>query len=124
MAEFNKETKYARQKAQGKKFSQEEEARFWSAEHEGQAKVMEALIQDEPETHALKESAHNLVQQLYDNHKEHHPHLQKVRLANTTLDNIGLELQKNPSLSSVPPKLAAHEERERNYAKAIFEKFH
>jgi hypothetical protein len=122
---MNQETKYARQKAQGKKFTKTQEANFWNTEHKGQAKVMTQLINSSiPGAANLKEDANNVLKQLEENEGYiSNSDIATVERANEELNAIGEQLKQDPKKSNIPEKLAAHEERERHYAENIFKKY-
>lgn len=121
---MNKETDYARKKAQGKKLTRQEEAKFWSEEHQGQAKVMGKLIKAE-KAPKLKEEAKITEEQLENNigyFKQSNINI--VESANNILNQIGKQLDLDPSKApQIPKKLAEHEKREREYAQKIFKEF-
>lgn len=120
---MNQETDYARKKASGKKFTPEQEAKFWSTEHKGQAEVMTTLIKaNVPGGASLKVEAANVMKELEDNIGYFtSSDINTVEQANQELDAIGKQLDKDPKKSSISAKLAKHEERERAYAQTIFE---
>lgn len=115
---MDKETAYAKKKAHGKRLSKREEAQFWSEEHEGEAHVISALMT--PKAPALKQEAQALEKKLKDNAHFWKDSLKVVENANDELDKIGAELEKDPSKTKVPAKLAQHEKRERARAAQTF----
>lgn len=119
---MNLETEYASKKSTGKHMSKEDEANFWNKEHEGEAKVMNALIV--PTAPRLKEEAGNVAARLKKNTGWlKSSDLKTVEQANQELNAIGKELDKDPAKSEIPAKLAKHEERERMHAEEIFKQF-
>lgn len=116
---MDKETDYAKKKAEGKQLSEREEVQFWSEEHEGEAHVMATLMN--PKAAALKKEAQGLEKKLKSNAHIWADSLKVVDEANKELDAIGNELDKDPSKTRVPKKLAAHEKRERERAAQTFE---
>lgn len=118
LAHMDLETDYAKKKAQGKQLSKHEEATFWSEEHEGEAKVMAALMT--PKAPALKKEAEEISQTLKNNAHFWKGSLEVVENANTELDSIGTQIEKDPSKTTIPAKLAEHEKRERARAAQTF----
>ena len=118
LAHMDLETDYAKKKAQGKQLSKHEEAIFWSEEHEGEAKVMAALMN--PKAPALKKEAEAISETLKNNAHIWKGSLEVVENANTELDSIGKQLEKDPSKTKIPAKLAEHEKRERARAAQTF----
>ncbi len=116
---MNKETAYAKKKAEGKQLSEREEVQFWSEEHEGEAHVMATLMN--PKAAHLKKESQAVEKQLKNNAHAWADSLAVVEKANAELDAIGKELDADPSKTKVPKKLAAHEKRERERAVQTFE---
>ena len=115
---MDKETEYAKKKAEGKQFTQKEEVQFWSEEHEGEAYVIATLMN--PKGAKLKKEAQQLEKKLKSNAHAWADSLAVVEKANAELDAIGNELNQDPSKTRVPAKLAKHEERERKRAAETF----
>ena len=113
---MNKETDYAQKKAQGKRLTQDEEARFWSEEHQGQAKAIAHFMK--PNGMPLKQEAEQLEKSLNQPYmRATDKKMGTIEQANQEIDTIGAQLEKDPSKTQMPQKLAAHEKRERAYAR-------
>lgn len=109
------ENGYAQDKARGKVFTRKEEVKFWSEEHEGEAKATAYFLKSE--TGNLKIEAQELAKRLQKNaHRWINTDIQLVEDANKELDMIGAALKKDPSQTNMPQKLANHEKRERERA--------
>ncbi len=116
---MNKETNYAKEKANGKKLSKADEAAFWSTEFKEEAEAMSKLVKDIDLKNKAEEIANSLKA---EQASKPQPELKKVELANDQLNKLGKEIDKRPK-SSFFDKLGKHEERERKYAQDIFNKF-
>lgn len=115
---MNKENAYAQDKARGKKYTATQEAKFWSEEHEGQAKTMASLMT--PKAGKLETEAKDVASSLKLNKWVGTENT--IKQANQELDKIGDALAADHEKSKVPAMLAEHEKRERNYAKEIFQR--
>ena len=114
---MNLETDYAQKKANGKKFSKSEEIKFWSTEHEGEAKVMAAFMN--PDAPELKDEAEDIASELSSTRSIWSPNAEPVQKANEELNEMALAFERTPNLNNIPAKLAKHEERERKRAAQI-----
>lgn len=113
---MDKETKYAKRKARGEKLSKEEDAKFWSEEHEGEAKVIAVLMK--PDAPALKAEAQEIEKDLKNNHGiMTQSSVAVIKKDNARLDELAKKV--NPSNNKIPKDLADHEARERKYAAEI-----
>lgn len=113
---MNKETDYAIKRVERGRLSKKEEVKFWSEEHEGEAKATAYFMTT---TNGLKTEAKQLEAQLKKNKSVQS--LQVVEQANMKLDQASAELDAQPQKTRMPKKLEKHEARERQRAKEIFE---
>lgn len=117
------ETDYAVAKAEGKKLSKNEEIKFWSKEHEGEAKVIAVLSNPgSSEAHEVKKEAEKTKELLSSNHHFWNNSLEKVEKGNQELNALAQKIEANPSINKIPAKLAKHEARERKRAEETFKK--
>lgn len=115
------ETDYAVAKAEGKKLSKNEEIKFWSKEHEGEAKVIAVLSNPgSSEAYEVKKEAEKTKELLSGNHHFWNNSLEKVEKGNQELNALAQKIEANPSINKIPAKLAKHEARERKRAEQTF----
>ena len=112
---MNLEADYAEKKVRGKRLTRNEELKFWMEEHKGEAEAISYFMKNDNE---LKNEADELVKDLKEEIAK--PTLTLAADANHELDEIGEDLEDDPSKTRMPKKLAEHEKRERARAEQTF----